>query len=114
MTELTTLSKSTRWRRKNPEQYRMQKQAEYERREQSQTYKDNKNVAQRRRNDESREHAENARRPWFGDEDMLVMEAAMPDVEIAALLGRSTQAVSIRRHRLKQRLLLPADGEETQ
>lgn len=42
------------------------------------------------------------RRPWTRLEDDLVVEAPIPDADLACIMGRSTTAISNRRLRLKK------------
>ena len=53
---------------------------------------------------DARRFCENHKMPWSGDEISLIMDHKIPDTEIAAQLGRSVEAIQIRR--CKQRALL--------
>lgn len=50
----------------------------------------------------TRDTATNARQPWTQAHDALVLESDLTDRELGLLIGRSVQAIQVRRGRLKK------------
>lgn len=61
----------------------------------------NKRNERRQRNYAQTAGAPNTRSEWTEREDRLVLAHAIPDRELAAQIGRSVQAIQIRRSRIK-------------
>ena len=74
-------------------------------RERSRRSKDQNATAQKERfrvkNTASMAFATNARQRWTIDQDRIVLDSVMSDFDIAIALGRSAQAINLRRSRLK-------------
>lgn len=62
-----------------------------------------RNNQKQKRNDRSREYAYNNGSRWKPEEVEMVIRHEMPDIEIAKLIGRTVQAVTIYRYKYYKR-----------
>jgi len=60
------------------------------------------NARGRAANQASWQYAKRAREPWTAAEDAVILHRSMPTKAIAAIVGRSSAAVRIRRSRLER------------
>lgn len=56
----------------------------------------------RKRNYNKTSYARNHRKPWTEEEDFLVFNSKLTDFELSKQIGRSVQAIQIRRCRLNK------------